>query len=532
MAKKFSNIREIIEYSSVRFKDRVAFKIKEKKNRVVSYDDVTYERLRDDIQALSKYFIAHGLQGKRIAVIGKNSYEWMLVFLAVLCSGGVIVPLDKGLFECELNDQLDRAEADAIFYPAIFKNFVENRDMVKICTDEDEFRDVLREGYSLELDKEYKKIKIDSKAMSILVFTSGTTSESKAVMLSQKNIAANVYGMSLWEKFTEDDVNMAILPFHHTFGMTQIVLFLSYGMCNVFCEGLRIAKCLSEYKVTVLVAVPRIVDEMYASVIKKLTALNKLGAVKSAIALSTSLRKVNIDIRKKAFHEIIEAMGGGLRCIIVGAAPANPDVLKWFNDIGILAIQGYGLTETSPVVAAENETHMRTASVGFPLPNVKVKIFEPDENGIGEIIVKGDNVMLGYYKNDEATAKVMRNGYFHTGDMGYFDKKGYLYITGRQKNVIVLNNGKNVFPEELEQLLSDSPAVKECIVFNKDDSGKDCIYAKIVYNTEFEFDKIQELVNEHIGKINKKLTSYKQIRGYDLTDQEMEKTTTLKIKRR
>lgn len=532
MAKKFSNIREIIEYSSVTFKNRIAFKIKKKKGKTVSYDDVTYERLRNDIEALSKYFIAHNLCGKRIAVIGKNSYEWMLVYLSVLCSGGIVVPLDKGLFECELNDQLDRSDADAIFYPSIFKSFLKDRDnIIKICTDTEEFDDVLKEGYSLNLDKEYRKIKIDNKKMSLLLFTSGTTSNSKAVMLSQKNIVANVYGMSIWEKFEPDDVNMAILPFHHAFGMTQIVLFLSYGMCNVFCEGLRIAKCLSEYKVTVLVAVPRIIDEIYASIIKKLTALNKLKTVTHAIGLTKSLRKVNIDIRRKAFKDIIDALGGGLRCIVVGAAPANPEILKWFNDIGILTVQGYGLTETAPVVAAENETHMRTASVGFPLPNVKVKINEPDENGIGEIMVKGDNVMLGYYNDEENTAKVLRNGYFYTGDMGYFDKKGYLYITGRQKNVIVLNNGKNVFPEELEQLITDNPAVKECIVYNKDDSGKDCIYAKIVYNTEINLDKIQTLVHEHIGKINKRLVSYKQIRGYELTDQEMEKTTTLKIKR-
>lgn len=533
MAKRFDNIREIIEYSSVKFKDRVAFKIKNKKDGCVCYEDITYDRLRRDIEALSKYFIGHDLCGKRIAVIGKNSYEWMLVYLAVLCSGGVIVPLDKGLFECELNDQLDRAEADAIFYPSIFTGFLENRqNIIKICTDNGELDDVVAEGYSLDLDKEYKKIKIDSKKMSLLLFTSGTTSDSKAVMLSQKNIAANVYGMSIWEKFEPDDVNMAILPFHHAFGMTQIVLFLSYGMCNVFCEGLRIAKCLTEYKVTVLVAVPRIIDEIYANVVKKLRSMNKLKTVNRAIGITSSLKKVNIDIRRKAFGEIIDALGGGLRSIIVGAAPANPDVLKWFNDIGILTIQGYGLTETAPVVAAENETHMRRASVGHPLPNVKVRIFEPDKNGIGEIMVKGDNVMLGYYKDEENTNKVMRDGYFHTGDMGYFDRNGYLYITGRQKNVIVLNNGKNVFPEELEQLISDSPAVKECIVYNKEDNGKDCIRAKIVYNTEYALEKIQELVHEHIKKVNRRLVSYKQIRGYDLTDQEMEKTTTLKIKRR
>lgn len=533
MAKNFNNIREIIEYSSVKFKDRVAFKIKKKIGGTISYTDITYERLRSDIEALSKYFMAHNLCGKRIAVIGKNSYEWMLVFLSALCSGSIIVPLDKGLFECELRNQLDRSEADAIFYPTVFEGFLQSRkNLIKICTDNGELDAAVSEGRALPLDKEYKKIKIDSKKMSILVFTSGTTSESKAVMLSQKNIAANVYGMNIWEKFYPDDVNMAILPFHHTFGMTQIVLFLSCGMCNVFCEGLKIAKCLSEYKVTVLVAVPRIVDEIYASIIKKLTALKKLKTVNRVMGITSSLSKVNIDIRRKAFKDIIDALGGGLRCIVVGAAPANPDILKWFNDLGILTVQGYGLTETAPVVAAENEAHMRTASVGKPLPNVKVKIKNPDENGIGEIIVSGDNVMLGYYKDDDATDKVMRNGYFHTGDMGYMDKNGYLYITGRQKNVIVLNNGKNVFPEELEQLIGDSPAVKECIVFNKDDSGRDCIYAKIVYNTEFDLEKIQELVGEHIKKINKRLIPYKQIRGYDLTDEEMEKTTTLKIKRR
>ncbi len=531
MVKKFKNIREIIENSAVEFRSNTAFKVKMRNGKEISYDDITYERLSEEIKSFGKYLIANNLSGKRIAVIGKNSYKWMLVYLGVLCSNGVIIPLDKGLMKFEIKEQLKRSEADMIFYASEYEEMLEGENITKICTDSEEFDEIVKKGYELLNDSEYDNIQIDDEKMSLLLFTSGTTSKSKAVMLSHKNIVADVYGLSLWEKFYPTDVNMAILPFHHAFGMTQIVILLSLGVCNVFCEGLRVDRCLKEYGVTTMVAVPRITDEIYNTINRQMKKRNMTKKVNFGLKISAILKKIGIDARRRIFKEIIDGLGGRLRMIIVGAAPANPTVLKWFNDIGILSIQGYGLTETSPCITAENEENRRTNSVGKAIPNADVRIFEPDEEQIGEIIVKGDMVMLGYYQDEENTKNVLRNGYFHTGDIGYIDKDGFVFISGRKKNVIVLQNGKNVFPEEIEALLDECEFIKECIVYNNDKNGKDCISAKIVYNEDDGYEKSKQEIEAHIEAVNEKLISYKKIKEFELTDIEMEKTTTLKIKR-
>lgn len=534
MTVEFKNIRDIIEYSEKKFENNVAFKIKHKNGKNVSYEDVTYKRLSAEIKAFGKYLIKNGLQGKRIAVIGKNSYEWMLVYLSVLCSGGVIVPLDRGLLPYEVKEQLERSEADAVFYAEHMSECFEDIDGIKkVVLESEEFSDILKEGFSLDNDEEYENIQIDAEKMSILIFTSGTTQKSKAVMLCQKNIAANVNGMNIWENLYETDVNLAILPFHHAFGMTQIMLFLSIGMCNVFCEGLKIAKALVEYKVSVLVAVPLILEKMRGTMEKEIKKLGMEKTFNTGRKISKVLMFFGIDVRRKLFKKVIDKLGGRMRLMINGAAAISADSARWFNDIGITLIQGYGLSETAPVVSAENDTHIRYGSIGFPLPGVEVKIEDCDENGIGEIIVKGDNVMLGYYKDEENTSKVLNNGWFSTGDMGYRDKDGYLYITGRKKNVIVLTSGKNVFPEETEQLLCACPVIKECIVYNRMKNDKDYLCAKIVYDTDIEPDieKAREQIKEHIKNVNDKLIKYKQIMDFELTDVEMEKTTTGKIKR-
>ncbi len=532
MIKEYKNIRELIQDSAVKFPDNIAFKVKIREEKNVRYDDVTYQRLEKEIKIMSKYLISKGLKGKRIAVIGKNSYRWMLVWLSVLSTDSVVVPLDKGLMEFEINDQLARSEADAIFYAEEYKDILKDKeDIIKICTDNEEFDLAMSEGETLDNDAEYDIIVPDNEKMSVLLFTSGTTSKSKAVMLSQKNLMADVYGLNKWISFRTDDVNMAILPFHHAFGMMQILLFLSNGICNVFCEGLRVDKCLNEYGVTIMVAVPKIIDEIYKTINRKLVKMNKLEKVHKGIRLTSFLRKLGVDVRRKVFKEIIDGLGGHLRIIIVGAAAANPQVLKFYNDIGIFSIQGYGLSETSPCITAENKKNMRTNSVGKALPNADVRIFEPDENGIGEIIVKGDMVMLGYYKDEENNSKVLKNGYFHTGDLGYIDKDGFVFISGRKKNVIVLENGKNVFPEEIESLLDECKFIKECIVYNNREKGKDCISAKIVYYAENGYEESKKEIDAFVEEVNEKLISYKKIKEIELTDVEMEKTTTMKIKR-
>ncbi len=524
---KYNNLRELVKVCGEKFKNNIAFRVKKKDSFGKSYyDDVTYERLSLEVEYLARAIMETGLGGKRIAVIGKNSYEWMVTFLATVSAGSIIVPLDRGLLDYEIKDQIIRSEASAIFYGEAFSDRMGEYDIIKVCTDGEEFKELLKKGENADNKEEYDRIEIDNRSMSILLFTSGTTSQSKAVMLSQNNITSNIYAMTQWETLYETDVNMALLPFHHTFGMVQTLLFLSYGMMNVFCEGLRIAKCLNEYGVSVFVGVPRVIEEMMLTVNRKIESQGKTKKIQIALKLSNALRKIGIDIRRKLFKQIIDAMGGKLRLIIIGAAAASPDVLRFFNDIGILSIQGYGLTETSPVISAENDTHMRKNSVGWAIPGVEVKIDNPDENGIGEIVVRGENVMLGYYNDQEKTDEILKDGWLYTGDMGSKDKDGYLFISGRKKNVIVLSNGKNVFPEEIETVVNLSPAIKECVVYAEGDK----IMCRIVTDTNFEGD-VQSTVSEHISFVNSQLISYKQISDYSLQENEMEKTTTGKIKR-
>lgn len=530
----FKNIRDIIEFSAKQYENNLAFKLKNRINGKVSYDDITFKRLSEEVVAFSKYLLANGYQNKRIAVIGKNCYDWMLVYFSVLCTGSVIVPLDKGLLPFEIKEQLERSEADMVFYADhLEESFKDINNIPKIMLESPEFKDILKTGYSLTNDDEYENIKIDNEKMSILIFTSGTTQKSKAVMLSQKNFATNVNSMNLWEDLYPTDVSIALLPFHHAFGMTQTLLFASCGICTVFPEGLRIAKALVEYKVSVLVGVPLIFESMKKIITKEVHKLGMEKKLNFGKKLSGFLRIFKIDIRRKLFKTVIDKLGGKLRLIISGAAAIKPETAKWYNDLGITLIQGYGLSETAPVLAAENPEHMRLGSIGFAIPGVEIKIDTPDENGIGELIAKGDNVMLGYYKDEENTNAVLHNGWFSTGDMAYIDKDGYIFITGRKKNVIVLANGKNVFPEETEELLLDADIIKECIVYNKKNNGKDFLCAKIVYDTDVEENEenARKLVEEHIKAVNSKLIRYKQIMDFDLSSEEMEKTTTGKIKR-
>ena len=525
---EFSNLKEILTFCVESYAENIAFKIKKKDCKGKTYyEEITYKRFGNDVENIARGIMKRGFSGKRIAIIGKNSYEWFVSFLGVLLSDSVAVPLDRGLLDFEIHDQLKRSETSMIFYGESFKGRLdENNGVEKICTDDSEFLDMMEEGRLADNKNEYDNIKIDAHKMSILLFTSGTTSLSKAVMLSHYNMTSNIVALRAWEKIYETDVNMALLPFHHTFGMVQMLFFLSAGMCNVFCEGLRVGKCLTEYGVSVFVGVPRVLDEIYLAVTRKLKSDGLDKKVNTALKISRVLLKFGIDVRRKLFKKIIDALGGNLRFIIVGAAPATPEVLQWFNDIGIFSVQGYGLTETSPVISAENDDHLRKGSVGGTLPGIETRIAEPDENGIGEIVVKGPNVMLGYYKNEEETKKVIRDGWFYTGDLGKIDKDGFIFISGRKKNVIVLSNGKNVFPEEIESLISQCDAIKECIVYSKGDD----ILLKAVRDKSFAGDPEEEL-KKHIQKVNEKLIYYKQINDYTLSDEEMQKTTTGKIKR-
>lgn len=555
-ATRFENIKEII-YNSVKlYPNHVAFVTKIIKDKGVEYKNTTYKKLLDEINALGTALYNLKLKGKRIAICGRNRYEWALSHLSCLLGGMVSVPLDKELQVDELEDSLVRSEAEAIIFDEKYedkiKKIIENgKTKIKefICMSKlngfKNLLDLLEEGKKIIKggNRDYLDYEVDSKGMSILLFTSGTTSKSKAVMLSQYGIATNIYDMQLVENITDKDVNIAFLPYHHIFGSTAMLVMLACGVKTVFTDGLRyIQKNLKEYKVTLFVGVPLLVDKMYENIEKEIEKQKKTKLIKVAKVISNGLLKLHIDIRRKIFKQVIDGLGGEMRFVISGGAPLDKRTAKGFNELGICMVQGYGLTETSPVIAAENEHKMKYGSVGVPLHNVELEIVDKDENGIGEIRVKGPNVMLGYYENEEATNAVLKDGWFYTGDLGYIDKDGFLFITGRRKDMIVLKNGKKVFPEEVETLVNRIPEVEECFVFGmpeEDDKSKIKIAVKVVYNKEYvkekygeiKEDELHDIIWNKIKEVNKTFPPYKYIKHMILTDEPLIKTTTQKIKR-
>ena len=555
-ATRFENIKEIL-YNSVKlYPNHVAFVTKIIKDKGVEYKNTTYKKLLDEVNALGTALYNLKLKGKRIAICGKNRYEWALAHLSCLLGGMVSVPLDKELQVEELEDSLVRSKAEAIIFDEKYEDKIKtikdnNKTQIKEYISMSTLKgftsllDLLEKGKKIlnSGNKEYVNYEVDSKGMSILLFTSGTTSKSKAVMLSQYGIATNVYNMQLVEPITDKDVNIAFLPFHHIFGSTAMIVMLACGVKTVFTDGLRyIQKNLKEYKVTIFVGVPLLVDKMYENIEKEIEKQNKTKLINVAKKVSNGLLKLHIDIRRSLFKQVIDGLGGEMRFVISGGAPLDKRTAKGFNDLGIKMVQGYGLTETSPVIAAENDFKMKLGSVGVPLKDVQVEIVNKDENGIGEIRVKGPNVMLGYYENEEATNEVLKDGWFYTGDLGYIDKDEFLFITGRRKDMIVLKNGKKVFPEEVETLVNRIPEVEESFVFGMpedDDKTKIKIAVKVVYNKEvvkekygdIEEEKLYDIIWNKIKDVNKTFPPYKYIKHMILTDKPLIKTTTQKIKR-
>lgn len=554
-SKEYFNIREVVDDAIQKYPNSNAFTIKQKKGKEINYRYVTYKELGEEINALGTALISLGLKNKRIAVIGKNRYEWALGYLAAVNGTGIVIPLDKGLPEEEIILSLQRSKADAIIFEENMADIMQkikqdkNTNITTFISMDNEtkygflqMKDLIEKGKELleQGNREFIDAKIDNDKMSIILFTSGTTSLAKAVMLSHRNIASNISAMNKMVKFKNTDVNMAFLPFHHTFGSTGLLMMLNKGVNNVFCDGLRhVQENLKEYKVSVFVCVPLILEAMHRKIMQTVEKKGKTKTIETGKKISNNLLKVGIDVRRKLFKEIIDNLGGALRLVISGAAAINKQVAEDFNSFGITTIQGYGLTESSPVLCAENCKTINYGSIGFPLCNVDMKIDNPNENGIGEIIAKGPNVMLGYYENEEATNEVLKNGWFHTGDLGRIDEKGYIYITGRKKNVIVLKNGKNIYPEELEVLISKLPYVEECMAFGYPKADDLIVSAKIVYNKDYveqnykdmSKEDFEKLVWEDIKNINNKLTNYKHIKKIIVTDEPMIKTTTAKVKR-
>ena len=551
-ATRFSNVREILNNSAKLYPNNNAFILK-KDIKVQEYTYITYKKFLEDINNLGTAFFNLGLKGKRVAICGANTYEWILSYSANLCGNIISIPLDKGLMEGELEMSLIRSKADAIVFDPKMEDFIkEIREKgttnIKeyICTGKsEEFKTIeqlLEKGKDLrKLGKDdYINVQIDNDDMKILLFTSGTTAMSKAVMLSERNIAEDIYAMQQVEKLLPTDVNLAILPFHHAYGSTGILMMLASGTANVFTDGLKyIAKNMKEYKVSVYVGVPQLIELMYKKIMLEVEKAGKLNKVKKAMKISNFLLKFHIDIRRKLFKEILEGVGGNLRFIVSGASNLDKEVHQGFNSLGVHTVQGYGLSETAPCICSENDKYIREGSVGRPMPNTEIEIYNPDENGIGEITIKAPMVFLGYYENEEATKAALRDGWFYTGDLGYI-KDDFLYLTGRQKNMIVLKNGKKVFPEEFEALINNWEEVKESMVFGlPQDDGDVLISVKVQYDEDVvnklypgkSEEELEKIIWNKIKELNQTFPKYKYIKHLILTKEDFIKTTTGKIKR-
>ena len=553
--KVLKDYRELVNRYKSRYVNNVAFEYRHDVHDEKTIK-VTYAEFANDIEALGSSLLTLNMENKRVAIIAPNRYEWCVSYLAVGTSGLTVVPLDKSLPDNEIESLIIRSKVNTVIfdkkYSEVFKKInQEKKSSLKyyICMDDTEefikYSEILSKGRELLLadNNEYNNVQINPDEISIILFTSGTTSIAKAVALSQSNICADVTALSQIAKIYETDRFLSFLPLHHTFESTTTFLYgTSCGITIVFCDGLKyIQRNLKEFNITGFVCVPLMLEIMYKKMMKTIEEQGKTKLVNTMRKITRGLLKVKIDVRKKVFKQIFESLGPNLRMFISGGAAISKEAIKAFRDIGINLLQGYGLTETSPVLAGENDVYKRDGSVGFALPGIDIKIDKPNSEGIGEIIAKGPVVMHKYLDNEEATNEVLKDGWFHTGDLGKFDKDGFLFITGRKKYVIVLKNGKNIFPEELEILINQLGYVSESMVYGKPDKDDDLtICAKIVYNAE-EMEKLypnkskekyHDIVWQDIrNNINKQMPAYKYIREIIVTDEPLIKTTTQKVKR-
>ena len=531
---EITDLKDMLEKTGKQYANKTAYKIRIEEGK---YKEITHKQAREMVDALGTTLIHMGLKNKRIAVIGENRYEWEIAYLSIVCGTGIVVPLDKSLPENELKSLIERSEVEAIFYTKKYekklkkiKNSGRNKLKYLISMDLEKNKDgiysqkqLIEEGEKLikSGNREFIDAKIENDKMNIMLFTSGTTSQSKIVALSHKNLASNLMDLATIFELDSNDVFLSFLPIHHVFECTVGFLFALYlGAQTVFCDGLRhIVENLNEYKVSFMASVPAIYERIY-----KIT--------------SNQLRK-----QGKSETEFKNMLGGNIKLLISGAASLSPEIEQKYRDLGINLVQGYGLTETSPIISVGTNEYHRTGSVGKTIPSVEAKIVNCDKDGIGELVVKGPNVMLGYFKNEKETKKAIKDGWFHTGDLAKIDEDGYIYICGRKKNVIVLKNGKNIYPEEMENLINKIDGVEESFIFGKPmskDQNDIKIFAKIVYNPELvediyhvkETEEVYKIMNQKIKQINAEMPKYKSIKGMFVSEEPLIKTVTNKIKRK
>lgn len=553
---ELKTLKDIILKKCEQYASNVAFL---EKNKVTKkFEEISYEKLKEDTMALATALVSkYKLRGQKVAVIGENSYRWYISYLAATTGVGIVVPLDKELPANEIENLLNRSKAGCIIYSSKKEDVIleakkkVSKDVIfinmdKETTDDDSLalREVIEVGkkYIAEGDTSYVDYEYSENDFKILLFTSGTTAQSKGVMLSHKNVISVLEGAPGLLKVYPKDRFFSVLPMHHIYESIVGSMYpLVNGASVAVCTGLKyVSQELQETKPTIIVGVPLLLEHMYNKISKTIKAQGKEGLVKKMTKLTDGLGTVGYKLKKVVFKQIHSALGGRLRTVLVSAAPVPKELVVNFEAFGINVLQGYGLSETAPVVAGTPEKNRVAGTVGFA-SNCEIKLDNTDEKGIGEILVHGDNVMLGYYEDDEATKEAIVDGWFHTGDLGHFDDKGNLIITGRCKSVIVTPNGKNIFPEEIEDEIAKFPEIKECLVFGEETKDDTVISAVVTLDEEYlkeaygknipELSKIKEIVWEKIKGLNKKMVSYKAVKNLKIRTTDFAKTTTMKIKR-
>ena len=560
----YKTIKEIFNRSREKFADDVF--ITEKFNPKGQFEEITYKEYANDVIAFGTALTnKYSLKDERIVIIGENTYHWYVSYMAMLCGTGIAVPVDKELPANEIENVVNRSKATAVIYSTKRKDLIKKVEdklpMVKYfiqmnSDDELEGRNVgmntiINQGKEMieNGDNSFEKIQIDPEEFKVLIFTSGTTSNSKGVMINNRNLAENINAVSTDVYLDENDRLFSVLPLHHTYESSiGFLLPMANGCSIAICSGLKyIVPDLQATKPTALIAVPLLIESLHKRINKTIEKSGKAGLVNSMIHVTNALKGVGVDIKRKVFSEIYENLGGKLRIIVSAAAPIDPKVGKWVQDIGISFLQGYGLTETAPIAALTPEYNPRVGSAGRAVNCAELKIDNPNEKGEGEVLIKSKTLMIGYYEDEDATNEVIEmdadgNRWFHSGDVGYLDADGYLYITGRIKNVIVTQNGKNIYPEEIELMLAEVPEIKECMVYGKEVEGEKelIITVKVIpdmdnikekHGKDLTDEQIYNIIWEQIKEVNRKLTSYKAIKKLEIKKDEFEKTTTHKIKR-
>lgn len=551
-AYEITDLKDMLYKSAEKFGRKAAFKLKDSASKIYN---VSYSKFKEDVVSLGTKLIDLGLAQKKIAVIGKNSYNWAVSYMAA-CILGVVVPIDKELYSKDVVNFLNISEASCVLgddksISSILelKSKIENQDTIFVNFNSDKdtssflsLKLLKEEGLKLVKDgnNSFHDIQINPDDLHFLLFTSGTTGNAKGVCLSHKNICSNIMSVFGIVKVKPTDQVLSILPIHHTYECTLGYLLVIYsGGCIAYCDGLRyILKNFIEYKPTVVLSVPLLLEKIYKKIENEVkTSLPKYAKGENFIA------NLPFPINKIVKYKVRKSLGGRLRYFIVGAASLNPDLITAFDKLDLKALQGYGLTECSPLVAGNNDFYSNPNSVGLPIPNVEYKIDNPNENGIGEIIVKGPNVMLGYYNMPKETNEVLKDGWFYTGDLGKIDGQGWLYITGRKKTVIITKNGENISPEEIEQLLNDTDFISESLVtgIQKQEKSETYVHAQILPDYEAISEKldlkdassnqIYNLIKDTVSLVNSQIPNFKHIKSFNIRETDFEKTTTQKIKR-